>query len=155
LLGATQAKVNKSGVLLTPTKDKEDGGEIEVELELGEGKSYDRSLAWIYKEDVNINLQLVVDGFAMLYPYCTVGICDHKWADDYKVEEFIEACKDARDKKIGIWNPKNRLKQAPWEFRRSIDGKPPYQYIGDYETKKLYYPHEEKKVDPCVRIRFQ
>lgn len=66
---------------------------------------YGRTVGEVFAGETSINLQMVRDGMAAVYPrYC-------------KEQRFFDAELQARDKKQGIWS-KSGLHQTPWEYRQ-------------------------------------
>lgn len=64
---------------------------------------YNRTLAWIYSGERNINLELVKRGLAWHYKY---------YSSD---PEFAQAEIKAREARIGLWRQPNPI--PPWEYR--------------------------------------
>ncbi len=155
LMNAKPAKVAKGGRLVGNAVDAKTGKAIEGEIEIDGVDTYKRDLGYIFYKGVNTNLQMVKDGWAVPYLYCTHNVCNDKWETTAHVEEFVKACQSAQAKGLGIFDKKAPLEMTPDEFRRSEDGRDPYQFIGDFSTKKLYAPEDGSKVDWCLRIRFE
>lgn len=59
--------------------------------------------------DININLEMVRRGYAWAYK---------KYLKRPYISEYIEAEKEAREKRLGLWQQANP--QPPWEFRRNV-----------------------------------
>lgn len=75
-----------------------------VHLRIHDIDSYGRQVAEILHHGENINLRMVRDGYAAVYPrYC-------------KLPAFYEAEADAREQELGIWQ-KEGLQQSPWVWR--------------------------------------
>lgn len=166
LVNAAPAKLNRGGQITNPVADRRTGKPIRVTVRmLPTQDTHNRNLGYILFKGVNLNLQMVKDGWAHPYIYCTEKEnCGNnsKWLKENLAQEFGEACRDARQKKLGIFNGRNPIQETPSEFRRRNDGHPSYQYIGDFQTKKLYKPGADTKnrsgkyqVDPCNVIRFE
>ena len=68
----------------------------------GEDK-YGRSLGFIFVEDLDVNAQMIQDGWAWHFK---------KYNDEERLAELEE---EARTEKRGLWADQNPL--APWEFR--------------------------------------
>ncbi len=75
-----------------------------VQLRIHDIDSYGRQVAEILHNGENINLLMVRDGYAAVYPrYC-------------KLPAFYEAEAIARERGLGIWQ-KAGLHQTPWRWR--------------------------------------
>jgi micrococcal nuclease len=166
MMNAQPAKIARGGRLVNNAVDRTTQKPIQAEVEfIGVEDSHNRPLGYIYYKGINTNVQMVKDGWAVPYLYCSKDVCNKDWTKEAKVSEFVTACKEAQKNKVGIYDPKNPLDQTPDAFRRDVDGRKPYQFIGNYETKKLYKPEEgvdfeseipasRPTVPWCVRIRF-
>lgn len=155
LVNAKPAVVDGGGRVTVPIEDVRTGKPIEVELELDGQDKYGRELGLVFYKGTNLNLKMTQDGWAHPYLYCTEGICNSDWFAHALVKEFVEACLDARKNHLGVFDRDQPITETAADFRRRVRGDKPYQYIGDYKTKKLYQPGDDAKVDPCLRIRFQ
>ncbi len=64
---------------------------------------YERTLGWIFVDHLNVNLELVRNGFAWNY-------------EEYSTSrELAEAEVNARNRKVGLWQDWNPM--APWDWR--------------------------------------
>jgi micrococcal nuclease len=168
IFNAKPAKLTRAGGVDVggECKDATTGKPIQVEVELQGKDKYKRDLGYVSYKGTVTNLQMVKDGYAHPYLYCTTGICDRNWFTQAHVQDYVDACKAARKAEVGVWQKGLRDSvQTASQFRRITGGSKPYQFIGDYDTKKLYSPQEyadmedstdaSTKPDPCVAIRFQ
>ncbi len=78
-----------------------------VEVELTGAKTYNREVCIIYKEKLNVNLEMVKRGYAWAY---------RKYLNRPYASEYIEAENEARRAGRGLWNQINPT--PPWEWRR-------------------------------------
>ncbi|MBY0370815.1 thermonuclease family protein [bacterium] len=153
--------------LVKNAEDVTTGKPIRVEVETAGLDQHDRTLGTVYftKADgkvVDVNLEIVKLGWAHPYIYCAHGACPPDFLKLSKAEEFSKACKEARQKHLGIFNAQDPIKETASEFRRVSAQRQPYQYIGVLETKTVYPPGAdadrdasgEYKLDPCSVIRF-
>lgn len=154
IVNATEATVNKRGTVTKSSVDKTTGKPIMVDVELAGQDVHSRDLGYIIYQGKNVNIQLTEEGLAYPYLYCTTGDCDQTWERRALVTEFLTACKKARKAKAGFWGA-TKPAQVPSEFRRQKDKGKRYQFIGDFESKRLYQPDDFDKVDQCDHIRFQ
>jgi len=85
------------------------GKTVRLEIEEGDARDrYQRILAYVFEDGTFINKEMIRSGNAFFYPPLVKG----KYAKDLEAAE-----REARDKGVGIWNPKNGLKERPSEFR--------------------------------------
>ena len=68
---------------------------------------YKRMVGIVYLDSGNINLEMVKEGWAWAYT---------QYLDRPYASEYIDAEKEARAKKLGIWQQRNPT--PPWEFRK-------------------------------------
>lgn len=79
--------------------------EDRVQLEALDTDRYGRTVGRLIHEGVDLNLAMVEDGYAAVYPrYCTES--------QYEIAESA-----VRDAGLGIWSEPG-LQQRPWEWRR-------------------------------------
>jgi len=69
----------------------------------------DKAVSIVWVGNRNINREMVAEGWAWAY---------QKYLDKPYIAEYVEAEKQARTKRSGLWQQKNP--QPPWEFRRSL-----------------------------------
>ncbi len=70
---------------------------------------YGRTVAEVFVNGRSVNLQMVADGQAAVYPQY-VKYCD--------APQFYQVQQQAQQQGLGIWNPANPLTVMPWEYRR-------------------------------------
>ncbi|MFB2979197.1 thermonuclease family protein [Microseira sp. BLCC-F43] len=71
--------------------------------------SFDRKLAYVWKNGVLLNEQMVAEGLALFWPRSLAT----------KYDERLEQAQEwARLMGLGIWNPEKPMRQSPSEFRR-------------------------------------
>ena len=78
-----------------------DGREVRLELDVQKRDKYGRLLAYVYNQDKMINLEMVKEGYAMIYTYPP----NVKYVD-----EFLNAQKKAREMGKGLW----------WDMERNV-----------------------------------
>ena len=86
-------------------------GEI-VDITLTGAKTYKREVCRIYKDGIDVNLDMVKRGFAWAY----IHYLKRSYASEY-----IDAETTAREKHLGLWQDANPT--PPWEFRRALKGR--------------------------------
>ncbi len=70
-------------------------------------KTYGREICHITLNGIDINLEMVKQGYAWAY---------RRYLKRPYASEYIEAEREAREKRLGLWVQKNPV--PPWEFRR-------------------------------------
>lgn len=70
---------------------------------------YGRTVAELYKDDLSINLELVLEGQAVVYPQYIDGCNATK-------DRYNQAQAQAKKKRLGIWQ--QSFPVMPWDFRR-------------------------------------
>lgn len=71
--------------------------------------SYNRLIAYCYANNINLNLEMVKSGNAVVYKHY------------HYTKQFEDAENQAKEHKFGIWNINNF--QMPWDYRHSHKGK--------------------------------
>lgn len=80
---------------------------------------YGRTVAEVYVNGQSINLQMVQEGMAVIYPKYFSNCATTQ--DQYRQAEAI-----AKQQGIGLWNPNNPLPTMPWQFRSAS-----LRFLGD------------------------
>jgi endonuclease YncB( thermonuclease family) len=80
-----------------------------VEVTTTGAKTYNREVCLIKKDGIDINLEMVKTGYAWAYK---------QYLKRPYASEFIEAEREAREKRLGLWKDNNPT--PPWEFRRMM-----------------------------------
>jgi len=78
-----------------------------VKIDIIDIDRWKRMVGMVYLDGRNINLEMVKEGWAWAY---------RQYLDRPYASEFIDAEKEARTKRIGLWQQANP--QPPWEFRK-------------------------------------
>lgn len=76
-------------------------------IEVMDKDRYGRSVCRIYKNRLDVNLEMVKEGYAWAYI---------QYLKRPHASEYIDAEREARAKKLGLWQQSNPL--PPWEFRK-------------------------------------
>jgi endonuclease YncB( thermonuclease family) len=76
-------------------------------VEIIEIDRYERIVGIVHENDLNINRQLVKDGYAWAY---------REYLKGAYASEFINFERQAREKHLGLWQQSNPT--PPWEYRR-------------------------------------
>lgn len=130
--------VNDSVILQTWGKDK-----------------YKRTLGYVFKTaQQDVNLTMVLGGYAIPYIICAGPTCNRDYFRLHRVRDYLMNCDVARKARRGIFNPRNPLREMPFEFRLRMMERSPEKYVADYDTHELYEPEDYKEVDVCRRIFF-
>jgi micrococcal nuclease len=87
--------------------------EQQVTLEFGikQKDSSDRLLAYVWKDNRLINLQLVEEGFVLADPFIANVKYDAQLSRGQTIARLME---------LGIWEPRNPLRLSPKDFRRQL-----------------------------------
>lgn len=84
------------------------GKTVRVETDVEERDRYGRVLGYVYVGKTFLNLELVRQGYAMLYT---------SPPNVAHTDEFLAAQREARAAGRNIWNAKTGLTETPYEFR--------------------------------------
>jgi len=108
---------------------------------------YGRLLAHIKKGNLDINKEMLKEGYATMY-YIYPNMM---YFDDYQ-----QAVTQAIKEKKGIWNPKNPLTEEPFEFRNRIRTgiKGTSKFVADFFTKKYVSPADYEQIPTQNRVFF-
>ncbi|WP_028841993.1 thermonuclease family protein [Thermodesulfovibrio yellowstonii] len=82
-------------------------GGKKVKLDVKDVDQYGRAVAYVFVNNINVNLEQVKRGMAWAYT---------EYLDRPYASEFYEAEKQARQKKLGLWEQANPT--PPWEWRK-------------------------------------
>ncbi len=124
----------------------EPGDKVEVDDYGIDG--YGRTLGIVYKGGTNVNYEMAVSGWGILYVFCDGETdCDTDPA-------FRHACREAMDKGLGAFDPARPLPQLPFLFRSEKQGRPLSKFVGNNRTKKFVNPEEYEQVPLCDRVFF-
>jgi micrococcal nuclease len=72
---------------------------------------YGRTVAELFSGNQSVNLQLVREGFAVVYPQYLSGCAATK-------DQYLSAEAAAKRQGLGVWNPQNRMTVMPWDYRK-------------------------------------
>ena len=78
-----------------------------VKIDIIDIDRYKRMVGIVYLDNRNINLEMVKEGYAWAY---------REYLQRPYASEYLDAEKEARDKRLGLWQQSNP--QPPWEFRK-------------------------------------
>jgi len=123
------------------------GNTVRLEFDLQARDKYDRMLAYVYVDTVMVNLRLLKEGLAVIYPYSP---------NLRHLQEFCAVQKEAREEHLGIWSlpsapkePRYLALKDSYRFHRpnclAVTDKPP-------EELRVYSSREEALNDclsPC------
>lgn len=111
-------KYGRRGRLLKPGQPYGEGATMELKkLILGEtvnvtltgAKTYNREVCRIFKDGMDVNLEMVKRGYAWAYKH---------YLNRPYASEYIDAETAAREKHLGLWQDANP--SPPWEFRKAL-----------------------------------
>jgi micrococcal nuclease len=118
-----------------------------VELESFGKDHYGRVLGKIYKDNLDVNLEMVRSGWAALYVICDAKSCDLDPA-------YRKACREAVSDERGLFDSRNPVPELPFLFRSRMQKRPLSKFVGSMKTKKYYPPEEFARVSTCERVFF-
>jgi micrococcal nuclease len=107
-----------------------EGKSVRLEYDVQKKDKYNRILAYVYTGDKMVNAEIVREGLAMIYTYPP---------NVRYVEKFLEAQKEARDNKKGLWLGLEENKISALEAKNNI-GKiriVESEVISTYLTEKI------------------
>ncbi|MBI4405881.1 MAG: thermonuclease family protein [Deltaproteobacteria bacterium] len=122
-------------------------------LEFGQDK-YKRVLGRIVVDGLDINLDMVRQGFAIPYIICSAEECESAFFEEQNVREYVQACELAQQEGRGIFDFQYPLKEMPFEFRLRVQHRKADKWVGNLDTKTFYEPSDYRRVDVCKRIFF-
>ena len=79
----------------------------EVKVDILAIDRYKRMVGIVYLDSGNVNLEMVKEGWAWAY---------REYLDRPYASEYLDAEKEAREKKLGLWDMEKPI--APWDFRK-------------------------------------
>jgi micrococcal nuclease len=90
---------------------------IELQVRSIERDRYGRTVAELFLGNQSVNLMMVADGQAVVYPQYLNGCSETK-------EQYIAVESIAKAQKLGFWNQDNPV--MPWDYRRGkrLDNRP-------------------------------
>lgn len=121
------------------------GDEIRIVPDMEVFDKYRRVLAYVFKDDLNINVEMVRAGMAVPYPI---------YPNFRHLPDLCQATIEARTERRGVFFSDPALTELPFEFRMRIRRSQPSKYVGDFSTQVLYAPHEYYVVDLENRVFF-
>lgn len=108
---------------------------------------FGRVLGKVYRDDQNINLEMVASGWAALYVICDAVSCEME-------AQYRSACRYAVQNGLGIFNPARPIPQLPFVFRSEKQDRPLSKFVGNFRTKKYVAPEKFEDVQVCDRVFF-
>lgn len=109
----TRARAFTEGLVLGKT--------VRLETDVQSRDRYKRLLAYVYVGSTFVNLELIKHGHAMLLTYPP---------NVAHVDSFTAAQKAAREHGAGIWNPSDRMRQTPHEYRHHGEAELQREFAG-------------------------
>jgi len=101
---------------------------------------YGRLLATVFRGNVNINLQMAADGFAV--NYCI-------WPND--CPEYVRYVHYNVINRRGMFNGSVML---PYDWRVQVSNRQHEKYVGNMQTKHVFRPENARKVPIAYRVFF-
>jgi micrococcal nuclease len=120
-----------------------EGTGVTLRYEADSCDTYGRLLAHVFKGKEHINKKLAEKGLAV--NYCV--------APSFKYcQEIGDSVDSAMHARKGMFTDSNV--ELPYDFRRRVSGAPQRSYVGDLETKEVYRPGNQDRVDIPKRVFF-
>nr|WP_239454092.1 5'-nucleotidase C-terminal domain-containing protein [Bacillus suaedaesalsae] len=124
------------------------GDQITLKIGQEPTDAYGRLLAQVVRQDnVNVNLEMVRQGYAATYFIYPVG-------NEDTYNEFQAAVKEAKDNKKGIWSETNPLLELPFVFRTNDSDGIFDKLVGNSDTKLYVSPEKWAEVPVEKRVFF-
>jgi len=79
-----------------------------VDVETTGQKSYDREICFLHKDRIDINLEMIREGYAWAY---------RKYLKEPYGSQYVRAELEARSMNVGLWADPTPV--APWEWRKA------------------------------------
>lgn len=116
-----------------------------ITVKLGEEKcdKFGRLLGYVFKGDVNVNMQMLEEGLAV--NYCIYPNLEH-------CEEAAELVQKNVEEETGMFSDPSL--ELPYEWRRRVSDRPFDKYLGDIKTKTVFAPGAYDKVGVGYRVFF-
>ncbi|MEK2690217.1 thermonuclease family protein [Bdellovibrio sp. GT3] len=121
------------------------GSQITVVYDDNGHDKHNRILGRVFYNNVEINLEILKEGWGYLYfiyPFDKGLIAAYSSASQYAVEN-----------QRGLFGPRYSNVSAPYDFRMDSRNFTGTNFVGDIETKMLYFPEDSYKV-PVYRRAF-
>ena len=117
------------------------GSKVQIEVESEWQLQQRRILGTVIFEGEDINQKMLESGLAA--PYFILPF------DKKLMSRYSEAAELAYKNKLGIYSLGDIM---PYEFRMNVQHREGTNFVGDLETKILYYPNEVALVAPYKRV---
>ena len=140
--GKSQGEIGKAAAAYLQTQLPK-GTEVKLRLGKEQKDNYGRLLAYIFKEDTDINKDMLSKGHAVTY---------FIWPNMMYLEEYQRTMEQAKNAKLGMWSTPGL--ELPFEFRLRVSNQQPNKYAGDYTTKTYVQPDQYKQVAVEKRVFF-
>lgn len=120
-----------------------EGTQVKLELDNEVCDQYGRLLAYVWKGNTLINLQMTADGFAV--NYCIYPNMAH-------CKEIGQAAQKNVDSKAGFFA--DRSVEIPYDWRRRVSGRAQEKWVGNIDTHIVTAPETEDDVPVGQRVFF-
>lgn len=117
------------------------GSQVSIKVESEWQLKQRRILGTVFFDGQDINLKMIESGLAA--PYFILPF------DKKIMSRYSEAAKVAYEEKRGIYALGEIM---PYEFRMISEHREGTNFVGDLETKLLYYPNEVTRIAPYKRV---
>jgi len=125
----------------------------EAELEVYGEDRYGRKLGRVFKNGEDLNLKMIRSGWAALYMICDANKpCKSGALSQQDLKKYREACMDAVQEGLGLFDASNPVPELPFLFRASAAGNPPNKFVADLSSGTYVNPAEFPLVNVCNRL---
>jgi endonuclease YncB( thermonuclease family) len=125
-----------------------------VQLQVYGLDKYKRTLGKLILNGKDLHEQMIRDGHAVTYFYCSNTECGENFFEDNSIRRYEAACREAKAAGKGIWDLGDPLQEMPFEFRARLRKDKLTRFVGNLQTMELVQPEDYKKVSPCSRVFF-
>ncbi|WP_413586626.1 thermonuclease family protein [Bdellovibrio sp. HCB274] len=122
------------------------GSQVTVVYDDNGHDKHNRILGRVFYNNVEINLSILEEGWGYLYfiyPF-----------DKSLIQAYSDASRNAVENKRGLFSPRYANVSAPYDFRMDSRNFTGTNFVGDIETKMLYFPEDSYKVPVWRRAFF-
>lgn len=111
-----------------------------------ETEKWDRILGIVYLGDLNVNTEILRQGYGMpyfIYPF-----------ENEMIQEHRLACEEAELNGRGVFSRTNPLQYEPYVFRMKASGHAGNNLVGNMVTKEFFAPAQYRRIPICSRVFF-
>lgn len=104
----------------------------------------------------DVNLELTAAGWGTPFAFCPGdGTCSDPVMHVHEIAKTLAACEQARQRGLGVFDPRSSLREMPFEFRDRIRGIANDMFVASARARTYLPPSQYRRIDVCDRIFFQ